>query len=341
MSAARGARFVALDLLDDASAGADRLALKPGLDALHDFRVALRRLRTWLRAFKPELHGSVRGKDRRRLRTLATATNRGRDADVQRAWLQNAAKRASRAFRRGAQQLVDQIEAEHLVLGEPFDGPALDEFARIRAKLGVRLSSVIEPVRPPDPPPPTLAQAIADRTMPHAETLRLALAAIRTAEDEREAHVARIAAKRLRYLLEPAKRLTGSQPILSALSALQDDLGALHDAHVLGHRLAATLQDPGATDREGLLAVAARLRAERVAILNRVERRWQNGGAPFDAFARRLEALAARLRRIDSSAAASGAGSRKSRSRPRRGSRRTPRVETAPTLPADPAGAAH
>ena len=46
-------------------------------------------------------------------------------------------------------------------------------------------------------------------------------------------HDARIAAKRVRYLLDPVKQaLPEARPALKLLKSLQDDLGALHDLHV-------------------------------------------------------------------------------------------------------------
>ena len=72
----RGVRLVALSLLADAQKAGDRLtSASRGLyhgtaesnDALHDFRVAVRRLRSWIRAFKPSLRDAVPSKQRRRL----------------------------------------------------------------------------------------------------------------------------------------------------------------------------------------------------------------------------------------------------------------------------------
>ena len=60
--APHAARVVALSLLDDAHAAANRLrGAAPSADdadgkeseALHDFRVAMRRLRSWLRVWEP------------------------------------------------------------------------------------------------------------------------------------------------------------------------------------------------------------------------------------------------------------------------------------------------
>jgi hypothetical protein len=51
-------------------------------EALHDFRVAIRRLRSCIRAYRTELQGSVSKQMQRRLRKLTLATNAGRDAEV-------------------------------------------------------------------------------------------------------------------------------------------------------------------------------------------------------------------------------------------------------------------
>src|ERR1700693_131159 len=79
----RGVRLVAISLLDDAQKAADKLTglakeLRDGdpagNEALHDFRVAIRRLRSWTRAFKPWLSDDLRGKQRRRFARIAETT---------------------------------------------------------------------------------------------------------------------------------------------------------------------------------------------------------------------------------------------------------------------------
>src|ERR1700752_1484631 len=77
----RAARDVALRLLERAEEERGRLSDGDDPEALHDFRVAVRRLRSWLKAFKQPLRGSVSGKHRGRLRRVAHATNAGRDAE--------------------------------------------------------------------------------------------------------------------------------------------------------------------------------------------------------------------------------------------------------------------
>ena len=78
MPAPHAVRVIASGLLDDVVAAHARLD-DDEADALHDLRVALRRLRSWLRAFRPELSDTVRGRTRRKLSALASATNEARD----------------------------------------------------------------------------------------------------------------------------------------------------------------------------------------------------------------------------------------------------------------------
>jgi len=73
----RASRIVALDLLRGVDATRLRLIDPTDIEALHDFRVALRRLRSWVRAFRPYLSSSVGKKDRLRLRRVADATSSG------------------------------------------------------------------------------------------------------------------------------------------------------------------------------------------------------------------------------------------------------------------------
>src|SRR6266550_3868884 len=96
----RGVRRVALSLLDAADKAADKLtglskelrAGDPtgdsaGDEALHDFRVAIRRVRSWMRAFQPWLRDDLPRKRMRSLSAIADATRSVRDAAVHLEWL--------------------------------------------------------------------------------------------------------------------------------------------------------------------------------------------------------------------------------------------------------------
>ncbi len=80
-------RLLSLSYLNQIDSAHARLGDQLDQEALHDFRVGIRRLRSAIRAYRTELEGSVSGKMRRRLRDLARATNDGRDVEVQLAWL--------------------------------------------------------------------------------------------------------------------------------------------------------------------------------------------------------------------------------------------------------------
>src|SRR5688500_13807608 len=80
-------RRIALGLLDQARSAAERLEEESDSEALHDFRVALRRLRSALRSWRDELDGSIGKKHRQALREIQVATSPGRDAEVGLEWL--------------------------------------------------------------------------------------------------------------------------------------------------------------------------------------------------------------------------------------------------------------
>ena len=76
LPAEEAARLIALALLDRTAEAARRLGDPTDPTALHDFRVATRRLRSCLQAYRPEIDGSVSPRLRRR---LARAGARHRD----------------------------------------------------------------------------------------------------------------------------------------------------------------------------------------------------------------------------------------------------------------------
>ena len=100
----------ALRLLDAAAAARDRMAAGSDAEALHDFRVAVRRLRSLLRAHKATLE--VPRRARRRLRELADATGRVRDLEVQLAWLSEVRPTLGIREKRGLTWLTSRLQKE-------------------------------------------------------------------------------------------------------------------------------------------------------------------------------------------------------------------------------------
>ncbi len=230
-----GARLLALAFLDQAAAAFPRLQDGSDSEGLHDFRVALRRLRSCLRAYRSQLGKSLPKKLKNRLRRLAQATGPGRDTEVQIEWLRSQGRHLASSHRAGLNwflaRLDEGLQKERVRLSDQLDEelPALE--ADLRKRLSVYRTEVHLDAQARRA---TFGEATAAILRDQAAELELHLARIGDADDEKEAHQARISAKRLRYLLEPLlDEIPSAAPVIKRLKALQDILGELHDAHVL------------------------------------------------------------------------------------------------------------
>src|ERR1017187_3030268 len=132
------ASVVALALLDVVVAQRGRLP--DGSYALHDFRVALRRLRTWLRAFRPWLPDTGRRNTRHALAALADASNHARDAEVGLAWLEAQHDLPSLALRE-LSRLVKRLRHELRSATGAFNNQLSLEFNALATDLGQELMS--------------------------------------------------------------------------------------------------------------------------------------------------------------------------------------------------------
>src|SRR5438270_9489509 len=135
----RAARLVALDLLESATKARARLDDLTDTDALHHYRVTVRRLRTWLRGLHPWLEDSTPKKASRRLRKAARLTSDSRDAEVHLAWLQDQRSALSARQRHGWAWLVEQIEREKAHSDEVALTRGTRAFDRAAAALSRRL----------------------------------------------------------------------------------------------------------------------------------------------------------------------------------------------------------
>src|ERR1700682_4012650 len=111
--------------------------------------------------------------------------------------------------------------------------------------------------------PQTMARVTSRRLADAADRLQRRLSRVNEITDEEPIHRARIAAKRVRYLLEPfAEDFDDGPAIIDCLKQLQDTFGDVHDVHVF----APTLADAMAEARgkmpliPGLTTVEASLR---------------------------------------------------------------------------------
>jgi CHAD domain-containing protein len=253
-----GARLLALDFLGQAEAARPRLDDPDDDEALHDFRVGLRRLRSALRSYRPALGDSVSGKLARRLRRLAAATGEGRDTEVQIAWLRDERQHLGSSHRAGCAWLVARLEERRRAASAEILDEVVEDFAALAERLRERLSVYRAEVRVGDPAPrATFGEATAGILKDQVEELAVDLEAIAGPDDVAASHEARIAAKRLRYLLEPlVDERPVVRPAVKRLKGLQDLLGELHDAHVLETELAKALEEAAAERARGLFALA-------------------------------------------------------------------------------------
>lgn len=305
MPARHATRSVALDLLRDASEAYAALCDARSEKSLHEFRVALRRLRSWLRAYQPELGDSVSGKDLRRLRRSARATSASRDLDVQHKWVESQRHTMGRTHQAGVRWLLRRLEARKR-----------DADAALFRKVGGAFSSHVDEleeqighlvVRPDDTTAgSTLARVTADVLTERSARFAMRLAEIESLEDTAAIHEARIAGKRVRCVLEPyVEVIPAAQAAVETLKEFQDTSGELNDAAIIGgevargaaaaakkhaRRLVAAVMDGAPVSearragrrgdpRAGLLELAVRLRRRREDAFSELRDRWLGAGS--------------------------------------------------------------
>lgn len=306
-----GARLLALSFLDQAAQARPRLADPADTEALHDFRVGLRRLRSCLRAYRAYLEKSLPKKLARRLKRLAGSTGPGRDTEVQMEWLRGRRSHLAPHHRAGLDWLLARLEDRMQEAYEEMREEIESEFLKVEEELRRRLSVYrtkvhLDPAGDPSEPRETLGTATAAILHRQIAELEAHLAKVEDAEDEDEGHEARISAKRVRYLLEPlVPEIEGAGPLVKRFKALQDLLGDLHDAHVLEAELAQVVEIAaverarrvlqlslaGATDDKllraerrrdrvsGLISLARLNRARRDRLFETLEAGWLDGKA--------------------------------------------------------------
>ncbi len=257
--------LVTVALLDEARAAAARLDGREDPEALHDFRVALRRLRTLLRAYRQELGDMAPKKLQRRLRELTRATSAGRDAEVQLAWIASHRGELGKRLRTGMPWLLARLEERRAQAYAAIRGEVVQEFRQVERRLRRALNPTLVDPRPRGP---AFGGAAARLIREHGATLEQELAAAQAARDDGSVHAARIAVKRLRYLLEPlAAETPAATPKVEQLKQLQDLLGELHDLTVLVRELGEAVAEAAAERARRLhelaLKGAGRTRAAR------------------------------------------------------------------------------
>lgn len=239
--AGRVIREHAVRLVQEAEAAVARLEVDGHAEALHDLRVALRRLRSWLRAFRPWL--PLKRGLRRKLRRLARSTGLARDAEVGLAWLAAVHSTLDPRARPGAEQLGKEL----VLLRDGCYERVHQEFPDAWRRLSRKLARALLRVE---------AERSGGRSFQsaYAAALRSQLAGLveawETACQEPEVqaiHRLRIAGKKVRYLVEAILPWhPAAEPLVLELKALQDAAGVVQDLRRL-HELSETALLHGVT----------------------------------------------------------------------------------------------
>lgn len=232
MPVTQAAAIIASVQLDKVREGHLRLTKQPDGEALHDFRVGLRQLRSTFDAY-PEAFPALPRKLRRRMRRLARDTSHARDSEVQLDWLRRQERQVRGEGTLGFRWLMRQIELRTAEAYRELRGDVLEDFGYIDQQLRDVLAHN-----------DTLDATVGGESFGHlcgehlkelVDELAFHLRHIETREDEDQVHAARIYGKRIRYLLAPLRaEIKGCDSVVKRLQKLQDLLGEYHDAQVFG-----------------------------------------------------------------------------------------------------------
>ncbi|MDQ2889650.1 MAG: CHAD domain-containing protein [Gemmatimonadota bacterium] len=287
-SAQRAARVVALRALARVVAAMEQVRKKDA-DSIHDLRIAMRSLRSWLHVYRPALSDTLRRRTRRRLRRIARATTDLRDLDVQITWLKHERDALGDTRLDAARWIVRSLERDRRKAWRAFRRATERDFLRTSKDLEEQLTHYTATVDVRQPLEAVSMQRTTRRALQaQAESLKAALRRVRSPDDTRRLHRARIVAKRTRYTLSALSTPDhGLRAAVDSLHRFQDAVGELRDAQLLAHRVT---REVTAVAAERAALVASELVYEPRGPMDfaRVV-----GGSPFDAS---LSLLFARLR---------------------------------------------
>ncbi len=312
-------RLICLSLLDDAGTAVKRLDSAGDAETLHDFRVALRRLRGHLKAYRRDVRGWGVKKLRRRLRRIASQTDTARETEVMLTWIESHpdlfVPKHHAEIKLFVESLVDrQIRG----YGSAHEAMVRD-FPEVDSKLRIILDD--ESRYQQGPHADRYTERVASVARKQVRDMSKKLSRVRWISDADRAHRARISAKRLRYLLEPlSSQMRQVKERVRELQDLQDKLGDLHDLHLLenqiGFHLDAFCRDdrawveqlaeytsgrvasPQKSEHHALLTLASRVKTEQRALYAPLQEQWlDERAAPF---IQGVEHLAERIAAIGS-----------------------------------------
>ena len=222
-------------------------------EAIHQLRVASRRLRTNLRVFQVAYPPKRSRGWRRALARTAGALGETRDCDVQIIVLQEFLRSLEDArLRPGAQRLLWRWQQRRAGLQKG----VLSSLKDLRKSQVLKeMESYARPFSTDEPQPdesealrPFAAAAVSQRL----ETFQTLAPAVFREDAAEELHALRIAAKHLRYALEIFSSLyePWAKDVIQTLRTVQDALGEIHDCDVWEQELAAFVHTEERRSRE-------------------------------------------------------------------------------------------
>jgi CHAD domain-containing protein/CYTH domain-containing protein len=255
-----GVRRLALKYLDRAMNGLGRLADPEDAEALHDFRVGVRRLRACMRAYDDLLAEDVGPKLRARLKRVVSLSGPGRDAEVQLLWAEKQLATLTDGEKPGGEWLVLRLTEQKRQAYAHLAERLVPRFTRVEKRLRRRLSHyTLELEVGKERDAVSFGAHAASAIRRQCRVLARDLRKVKSVADEKIAHDSRIQGKRLRYLMDAFKgELEVLAPALSALQGLQDLLGELHDLHVFGQTMALALEETALAQAKQMKEAAKR-----------------------------------------------------------------------------------
>jgi CHAD domain-containing protein/CYTH domain-containing protein len=300
LPAEEAARLIALFLLRDLIEQRPRLDHPEDTEALHDFRVAIRRLSTTLKSYRRPLDGSVTKRCRKRLRRLAQSSRESRDLEVHIEWARAQESDLNPRQQAGVRWHLARLERRKRDWDAAWRADVAKRFPALEQELQDQLEIYRLRVEPDSSRRRLAAQVIGRQVLQSGAELERRLAALCIDPNPVGAHRTRLAVKGLRYLIEPIEQQVEAAPTLvERLARLQQQLGELTDSHALLEELgkaldaasaqpvepqagtASTGQDANEVEdpRAGLLALAERLRERGDQALLAVRQEWLDGAA--------------------------------------------------------------
>ncbi len=291
-------RLLTLDLLSQAREAAPRCLDPEDAEGLHDFRVAIRRLRSTLSAWKGLLRGAVEKQDRRMLAGFQKRTGAGRDAEVALVWLAEQVDALESEHRPGCAWVEARLRSAGLAGSGDSNEMVCAEFTEWAGSFESRVTDGALAGGAGSP----YAQALAER---HDWIVSRLDACVDGIGDDRKRgpHKVRIACKRLRYLVEPVRPESEVAVVLvDRCKRLQDVLGTLNDANVLDDLLTGwvdemrkSIDGESSEEETGVLELCRRNAVRAEANYLSFRRDWLEGGG-MRALLEEAAALARQLR---------------------------------------------